>query len=135
MKGLPGWPEAFARLLLSLLFLFRAGYMLVLPGRYMNYMVQSGLVAIPFIFVVVLSLLILGGLGLLLGYRTKIAAVLLMFYAILNLIIAPSGWNFESLSQVFLWLVVIGGLLLVIIHGPGTWSFDKHNLVPVRRRN
>jgi len=67
--------------------------------------------------------LFLGGLGLLLGYRTCWAAVLLILVVISITITIQIGCS--TLGSLFKNVAVIGGLLVFATHGAGTYSLDE----------
>lgn len=72
-----------------------------------------------------------GGLGILLGYRARGAAILLIGYTLAATFIAHSFWMFPPeartphINGFFLNVAVIGGLLLVIAHGPGRHALGR----------
>ncbi|MDP8205280.1 MAG: hypothetical protein P9L92_01350 [Candidatus Electryonea clarkiae] len=136
MKQSAGWLEGLARVLLGALFLFRAGRLLFPSGAEdaMKTMMEAGLPAVPFLFSITLTLLLLGSLGLVLGYRTKSAALVLLILYILNAFISFPPWVSGNLTLFLLRCGIMGGLLLVIVHGPGKFSFDAQSMVPVRRK-
>ena len=67
--------------------------------------------------------LLLGSISLILGYKTKIGAVLLIIFLIPTTLIyhPPVG---EELNSFLKNLALIGGLLIVISSGPGLISVD-----------
>ncbi|MBD3167826.1 DoxX family membrane protein [bacterium] len=133
MAEIRGWMEAVARVLTASLFLYRAVLMLLWPGAEMEVMDRDGVLFVPAAFVFVLSLYLLSGLALALGYRTRTAAGLLAVYLFLNTFFMHAPWDGES-SEIFMFrLAVLGGLLLFTLHTPGPVSFDGRNMIPVRR--
>jgi putative oxidoreductase len=73
---------------------------------------------------------LLGGIAVLLGFKTRIAASILVvfFLGVTALMVpqlsAPGGIGAVYLDQMFKNLAFIGGLLLLAIHGPGPISID-----------
>lgn len=67
--------------------------------------------------------LLLGGLGLLLGYRTRWAAVLLILVVIPITITIQIGR--PTLGPLFKNVAIIGGLLFFATHGAGPYSLDE----------
>jgi len=71
-----------------------------------------------------------GGLMLVLGYRARLAAgVLVVFFLgvtslMVPMIGAPSGLGMAYVDQIVKNLALIGGLLLLAVHGAGPISLD-----------
>ena len=76
-------------------------------------------------------LLILGGLMVLLGYRAKMGAVLLLLYWVPVTFIVHSYWNapeeMKRLESILFMknLAIIGGLLMVWANGTGKYSIRR----------
>jgi putative oxidoreductase len=72
-----------------------------------------------------------GGLLVLVGYKTRIAAVVLIIFVILTIFFAHPFWTFEGAPraanqvQFYKNLVIIGALLMLFVHGPGRYSLDN----------
>jgi putative oxidoreductase len=75
--------------------------------------------------------LVLGGLLLLLGYRSGLGAILILLYWIPATFIVHSFWNFPPEAQrleaiLFMKnLAIIGGLMLVYVNGSGRYSVKR----------
>ncbi len=138
MSKTPGWVEALARLLLGSLFLLQAARSLVQPGSVMKLMIESGAPGGPATFVIGLTLILLGSLGLILGYRTRAACGALILVLVVQVLFIYPPWYAGVSSAgpypLLMRIGILGGLLLVVYHGPGPLSFDAHKLVPVRRK-
>jgi len=77
---------------------------------------------------VVIALELLGGMAVLVGYQTKIAAFLLGGFTFLTAIIFHS--NFGDQMQMILFmknLAISGAFLLLFVHGPGQWALNSNN--------
>jgi putative oxidoreductase len=73
----------------------------------------------------VIALEIIGGLALLVGYKTRIAAGLLGVFAIAAASIGHSDWNDIMHFQAFMKdLAISGGLFYVAVNGAGPLSVD-----------
>jgi len=76
-------------------------------------------------------LLIFGGILILLGYRSKLGAVLLLIYYIPFTLIVYSFWNdtgeyYRINSIQFMKnLAIIGGLLMIFVNGAGRYSVKR----------
>jgi len=67
---------------------------------------------------------VLGSLALIAGYQTKVAALILAVFTILAALI----YHMPVISTDFLKnLAISGGLLLLFVHGPGSYSIDYRN--------
>ncbi len=76
----------------------------------------------------VIAVELLGGIAVLIGYQTKIAAFLLAGFTILTAIIFHS--DFAQQMQMVLFtknFAISGGLLLLFVHGPGQWAVNSNN--------
>ncbi|HEY6022928.1 MAG TPA: DoxX family protein [Pseudolabrys sp.] len=72
-----------------------------------------------------------GGLCVLVGYKTRWAAIVMIIFVILTLFVAHNFWVMEGASRTgnqvnfYKNLAIIGGLLLLYVHGPGRYSLDS----------
>lgn len=81
---------------------------------------------------VALAAMILGGLSLLFGFRTKAGALLLFIYAVGSTVLMHDYWTVEDVAarqadyQIFIRNIAIaGGLLLLLGIGPGQFAADN----------
>ena len=76
-------------------------------------------------------ILVLGGVLVLLGYRAKLGALLLLAYWIPVTLIVHSFWNdpedIRRIQSVFFMrnLAIVGGLLLIYVNGSGKYSIRR----------
>jgi len=76
----------------------------------------------------VIALELLGGLAVLLGYQTKIAALLLGGFTFLAAIIFHSDFGDQMQMILFMKNIAISGaFLLLFVHGPGQWALNSNN--------
>ncbi len=76
----------------------------------------------------VIAVEILGGIAILLGYQTKIAAFLLGGFTILTAIIFHSDFGQQMQMILFMKnLAISGAFLLLFVHGPGQWALNPNN--------
>ena len=74
----------------------------------------------------VIALELLGGFAVLLGYQTRIAALLLGGFTFLAAIIFHS--DFDQQMQMILFMkniAISGAFLLLFVHGPGQWALKS----------
>jgi putative oxidoreductase len=112
------------RVLLAQLFLVQVIFLFLNfknnPNGYLEYQMGLGQHGLPGIFAPLTILVqLFGGLALLLGYKTRIAAITLALYALIVLVIAALSANpFSSLA-------VIGGLLAIAVNPNLPFSIDN----------
>ena len=119
------------RLCISTLFILAGvGKLLDYNGTY-QYMHAKGMLAIPFFLIGAAVVEILGGISLLVGYKTRIGAAALLLFLIPVTTIFHNFWAAEDvmarqlqLTEFLKNLAVFGGLLYVLSTGPGKMSVD-----------
>lgn len=82
---------------------------------------------------VVLAIIIelVGGIALLIGWKTRWAAWLLAAFVVIATAMAHRFWEYDAAQYVaqmtnfYKNLAIIGGLLVVAVSGPGRYSIDK----------
>jgi putative oxidoreductase len=73
---------------------------------------------------------LLGGFSVLLGYRARWGAWLLIAYLAADILLFHRFWSVrgpeqvEHMMHVLKNLAIMGGLLQIVLHGPGAWSLD-----------
>jgi putative oxidoreductase len=68
---------------------------------------------------------LLGGLAILIGFQTRIAAWVLAIFSVATALIAHTNWaDMMQLVNLQKNLAMAGGFLLLAVHGPGTLSVD-----------
>jgi putative oxidoreductase len=132
-----GWTPFLGRVFLSSIFIL-ASFHHFTQGA-VNYAAQTGL---PYASILVPTsgvIALLGGLSVLLGYRTRLGAALLVLFLVPVTLIMHAFWNATdpatySLQQAMFLknLGLLGGALLVGHYGPGRISLDARRNAPVR---
>jgi putative oxidoreductase len=95
------------------------------------YMASKGMTMIPLFLYTAALIEILAGLAVLLGYKTRYAAAILVIFLIPATLIFHDFWNagaVERQLQMIMFLknlAIAGGLLYVISSGPGSYSCDS----------
>ena len=118
------------RLLLALLFL-PAGLMKIggFAGT-VGYIASKGLPMPALGAVIAIAVEVLGGLALLAGFGTRVAALVLAVFTVAASVIFHAYWAVPAEAQMvqqlmfFKNLAVVGGLLVLAAHGAGGWSVD-----------
>jgi putative oxidoreductase len=76
----------------------------------------------------VIAVELFGGIAVLLGYQTKIAALLLGGFTFLAAIIFHSDFGQQMEMILFMKNIAISGaFLLLFVHGPGQWALNSNN--------
>lgn len=118
------------RLLLALLFL-PAGLMKIggFAGT-VGYIASKGLPMPALGAVIAIVVEVLGGLALLAGFGTRVAALVLAVFTVAATVIFHAYWAVPAEAQMvqqlmfFKNIAVVGGLLVLAAHGAGGWSLD-----------
>ena len=119
------------RVLLALVFLLSGiGKLRGFDGT-MAYISSVGLPLAGVLAALALALEIVAGVALILGYRTRWAALALAAFTLVAAFLFHNFWSMPEQAQVlqqimFLKnLAIAGGLLMVAAYGPGAWSVDR----------
>ena len=115
------------RALLSAIFLFSVVGKLQAPAGTIGYIASAGLPFPEVAYALAVLIELVGGLALLVGYRTRIAAGALAIYTL----VAAIGFhsNLADLNQFihfFKNVAMTGGLLQVVGFGAGAFSIDAY---------
>lgn len=90
----------------------------------------GGILSPTVIAYLVATIDLLGGMLILLGYQTRWTAIGLVVFVALTLLLVHTFWTMEgparaaNQAQFYKNLALIGGLLLLIVQGPGRCSLD-----------
>ena len=114
------------RVLISVMFIM-AGYGKI--GGYEGTQGYMESVGVPGILLpAVIAVELLGGIAVLVGYQTKIAAFLLFGFTILAAVIFHNDFSQQMQMILFTKNLAIGGaFLLLFVHGPGRWAINPDN--------
>ncbi len=88
-----------------------------------GYMQQYGVPAI--LLPATIALEVIGGLAVLAGFYSRIAAVALAIFSVIAALIFHSNFGDDVQMVLFLKnLAIAGGFLLLFAHGPGAWAVN-----------
>jgi putative oxidoreductase len=96
-----------------------------------GYMASKGMPLVPFFLLGAIVLEVAGGLSLLLGYKARWGALLLLIFLIPATLIFHNFWALEGQErqlQMIMFLknlAILGGILLVASWGSGPYSLDE----------
>ena len=124
--------DLIARTLLAVIFVFEAVDSILYYGDTKAKMTSYGLTwQQDFLLVSAIVILILGGILVLIGYRSKLGAILLILYWIPVTFIVHSFWNdppdVQRMQSILFMknLAITGGLLMIFVNGSGRISVKR----------
>lgn len=124
--------DLIGRVFLSFIFLFEAYDSIKFFQHTKDTMTEYGIMwKQDFLLMGAIFLLILGGILILIGYRSSFGALLLLFYWVPVTMILHSFWNdppelHRENSIAFMKnLAITGGLLMVLVNGSGRFSVKR----------
>ena len=114
------------RALIAIVFIM-AGYSKIVGYEGTQGYMES--VGVPgFLLPAVIAVELLAGIAVLVGYQTKIAALLLGGFTFLSAVIFHSDFGQQMQMILFMKnLAISGAFLLLFIHGPGQWAINSNN--------
>ncbi len=121
------WGAAVGRVLLGALFVV-AGYQKLAGGvaGFAGFCASLGVPAPELMAWVVIAVELIGGAMLILGWKTKLAAQVLIVFTIIATFLAHQAWSDPSQMTMFLKnLAIIGGLFYATAYGGGKCSADQ----------
>lgn len=123
-----------ARALLSAIFLLSVIGKIQAPAATIGYIASAGMPVPPVAYALAVLVELVGGLALLVGLRTRIAAGALAIFSLAAAVGFHS--NFADMNQFIHFLknvAIAGGLLQVVAFGAGAWSLDANRRGKGRR--
>jgi putative oxidoreductase len=126
MQTLQSLSAPIGRILIALIFVFSG---IGKIGQYAGTQAYMDSVGVPgFLLPAVIALEILGGLAIILGWHTRLAAFLLAGFSLLSAILFHSNFGDQMQMIMFLKnLALAGGFLMIVSHGAGPYSIDNRN--------
>lgn len=118
------YTSLFGRIFLAAIFLKSGWDKLLAPGSTIQYMSAKGIPFAGILVIPTIAVLLAGGLSVLLGYKAKLGAWLLIGFLIPATLIFHSRFPQEEIAF-FKNLGLMGGLLTLATYGAGKWSLDK----------
>jgi len=131
MKNLICWAPLLGRIGLSAIFLLSGINKVTHWEQTAQYMQAQGMPLVPLFLLGAIVLELVGGLSVLLGYKARLGAALLILFLIPATLIFHKFWALqgqEQQMQMIMFLknvAILGGLLLVVGMGAGPISLDN----------
>lgn len=114
------------RLFLSAIFLVTGGQKILDFSGSRTYLENLGIPMPGALLGIAIFLELVGGLAVLLGYRARLGAILLVIFLVPATLVYHVDFGGESQLNHFLKnLSILGGLLLVAGSGPGPYALDR----------
>jgi len=130
MKALRSLFTLIARWCLAAIFIFSGAGKLIFFDQTQTLMAAKGFTAIPLFLFGATLLELIGGLCLILGFKARFGATILLLFLIPTTIIFHDFWNLEgtehAMQQIMFLknIAILGGLLYLICDGPGGFAYD-----------
>jgi len=118
------------RILLSLIFILSGLTKFSEFSTTAEHVAEQGVVLAPLMLAIATMLELAGGIGLLLGFQTRLSALALIVFMVPVTLIMHDFWQFEGQAQTqelvnFMKnLTITGGLVFAMAFGGGGWSLD-----------
>ena len=114
------------RLLLSMIFIFSGFTKITGYAATQGYMEAMGVPGMLLPLVIAVELL--GGIAILLGFKARLVAILMVGFSIVSALIFHQFWIDESQMNPFMKnIAMAGGFLMIFAHGAGAYSIDNSN--------
>lgn len=143
MKAIRSLLLFFARIAIATIFIFAGAGKLIDYDQTAQYMAAHGLTYVPFFLIGAVIVELVGGLCILLGYKTRFGAAILLLFLIPTTLIFHNFWAADAAAKtmqqiMFLKnLAIFGGLLYVFCDGAGSIAFDyfsRHKAEPEKEK-
>ena len=117
--------EFIGRILLSALFLIEGIGKISMQEDVIMYMEDYGVPEILFIPAIILEILF--PLLLIIGYKTKLSALIMALFTLTVAIIFHTNFS-EGMQMIFFLkdIAIAGGFMIIIVYGPGKISLDHY---------
>jgi len=114
-----------ARIMLALMFIISGVPILLAPGGFAGYMGAIGLPAPMLITWIVIAVKVLGGLSVILGFKTRYGAYALALFSVGSALLGHMNWaDMNEFNNFFKNIAIAGGFLALSVSGPGSISVD-----------
>ena len=129
MQNLDTALAAVGRFLIAALFLLSGVGKIAAPAMIQGYIASAGLPAPLLVYLIAIIVEVGGGLSLLVGFQTRIVALILAAFTLAAALAFHNKFADPSeMIHFFKDLAIIGGLLQLAAFGPGSVSLDARRL-------
>ncbi|MGM8886520.1 DoxX family protein [Psychrobacter sp. 1U2] len=113
------------RVFLSLIFIVSGFNKITDYAGTQGYMESMGVPALMLPLVIILELF--GGIAILIGFKTRIVAILFIGFNVISALLFHSDFGDQTQMTMFVKNIAIaGGFLMLFAHGAGAYSVDNH---------
>jgi len=125
------WIVLLGRLALAALYLPSGFNKLVHLGSFADAMAARGVPAPTLLAILGAAVEFFGALAVLVGFRTRYAALLMIGFTIVASVVSHHFWDIEDVTRRMQYvqfmknMAIIGGFLFLFVHGPGPLSVDR----------
>lgn len=114
-----------ARILMAIIFILAGFGKLTDISGTAAYFGSYGIPATTLVAVVVAIIELVGGLAILVGFQTRIAAWVMAVFCVATALVAHTAWS-DMMQMIHFQknLAMAGGFLVLALHGPGPLSVD-----------
>lgn len=130
-KSFEPWLLLLSRICFASLFLPDAVRKLMTMDAFQHSLAARGVPAAEIVAWVAAIAALIGSIGVLIGFRTRAAAFLLIAFTIIATVLAHRFWELQGRQQVtdslqfFHNCALVGAFILLILRGPGPISVDR----------
>lgn len=118
--------DLLGRIFISSIFLYQAVVNILEAVSVKKEMIEYSVNRIDFLFATGIVLMIIGGLSVLIGYRAKLGAMLLLVFLVPSTLTYYFDFSDELQQQMFIRnIAIIGGLLMIVANGSGRYSIKR----------
>lgn len=121
---MPHLTSLLGRIFIAVIFLYSGSKKIFNFESTVTYMASKNLPFTSLLLVMTIIVLLIGGLSVLLGFKTEIGAWLLIGFLIPTTLIFHGQFP-EETNQFLKNLGLMGGLLMLVSFGAGKWSLDQ----------
>lgn len=119
------YTSLFGRILIGGFFVWNGVQSILHLSSTIEIFVLGGVPGAVWFAVLAASIQVLGGIGVVVGFRPRLCAALLAVYVMLASVFFFDA-NTASGTHLFLQrMAIVGGLLYIVAHGSGKWSTDQ----------
>jgi putative oxidoreductase len=118
------------RILLAAMYVFSGTMKFVDVSGTAGHIADKGLPAPELVAIAAGTLEVVAGLAVMIGWRTRIAAIALAGFTVLAGVLFHNFWAYEGQEQVaqmlnlFKNITIAGGFMILAVYGPGRYSLD-----------